>query len=194
MANGRGNAAAYLASRGAPLDLEAAGGLGRVDILAACFDAENRIKPPATTERLTLALIAAAHGRHYDTVRFLLDRGIPVDAQASDSTFTGANWAALNGDLKLLKLFIARGADLTIKNDYGGDALGAALWGAANRHRQHDYPPVIKLLIARGVNLEREYADWWERQEVDVPEAHARILELLRAQASNSVSHEQETP
>lgn len=75
-----------------------------------------------------------------------------------------------------MKLFIDRGADLRIKNDYGGDTLGAALWGAAN-----DYPPVVELLIARGVNVEREYADWWERQEADSPAAHARILQLLRA-------------
>jgi hypothetical protein len=181
MANGRGKAAAYLASRGAPLDLEAAGGLGRADILSACFDNDNRIKPPATTESLASALVSAAHGRQYEAVRFLLDCGIPVDAHPISSTFTGANWAALNGDMKLLQLFIARGADLTIKNDYGGDALGAALWGAANRHRQRDYPVIIQLLIAAGVNVDCEYGDWWERQETEVPEAHARILQLLRA-------------
>jgi hypothetical protein len=180
LANGRPRAAAHLASRGAPLDLVAAGGVGRVDILAACFD-ENRIKSPATAESLSAALIAAAGGSHYDTVQFLLDHGIPADAHASGSTFTGANWAALNGDLKLLKLFVARRADLTIKNDYGGDALGAALWGAANRHRQQDYPPVIEFLIAAGLSVEHEYVDWWERQEAEAPLAHARILQMLRA-------------
>lgn len=36
LANGRRGAAIYLAARGAPLDLEAAGGVGRIDLLAAC--------------------------------------------------------------------------------------------------------------------------------------------------------------
>ena len=42
LANGQPDAAEYLASRGAPLDLAAAAGLGRVDVLEGFFDADGR--------------------------------------------------------------------------------------------------------------------------------------------------------
>jgi hypothetical protein len=181
LANGRPQAAAYLASRGAPFDIVDAGGVGRVDVLAAGFDSDGRIRTPATEAEMFGALVAAAFASRHEAVRFLLDRGIPVDAQASHSTFTGANWAALNGDLELLKLFIARGANLDIPNDYGGDALGAALWGAVNRDHQQDYPAIIETLINAGAKVESGTSGWWTDQEPQVRDAHARILELLRA-------------
>jgi hypothetical protein len=101
-------------------------------------------------------------------------------------TFTGANWAALNGDIELLRLFIARGANLEIQNDYGGTALSAALCGAVNRGHQQHYAAIVETLIAAGAKVEPGSTDWWVKQEPQVPEVHARILELLRA-------HEKET-
>lgn len=180
LANGRGQAATYLAERGAPLDIEAAAGIGRVDLLAACFDDEGRIRPPATYEQLATALVSAAACRQRDVVIFLLDRGIPVNAQGPTSKFTAVNWAALNGDLDLLKILITRGADLEIKSDYNATALDGALWGAANRPRQDVYPAVFDALIAAGAKVQPGFADWWQKQEPRSPEAHARILELLR--------------
>ena len=180
LANGRPRAATYLASRGAPLDIEAAGGLGRIDLLAACFDGEGRPRSSTTPEQLASALVAAAEQNQQDAVRFLLDRGVPVDAQAPGSTFTGANWAALNGNVDLLELFIARGARLDIQNDYGGAALSASLWGAANRPRQDVYPEVVEVLIAAGATVESGFSDWWVKQEPRSQEAHMRILRLLR--------------
>lgn len=109
-----------------------------------------------------------------------MDRGVPVDAQAPGSTFTGANWAALNGNVDLLKLFIARGARIDIENDYGGAALDASLWGAANRPRQDPYPAIVETLIAAGAKVEPGFADWWAKQEPRSREAHMRILGLLR--------------
>jgi hypothetical protein len=181
LANARPRAAAYLASRGAPLDIEGAGGVGRVDVLAACFDADGRIRPPATEADIAAAFVAAAFASQHEAVRFLFDRGMAVDTQAPPSTFTGANWAALNGDLELLQLFIARGANLEIHNDYGGTALGAALWGAVHRGHPEDYPAIVESVIGAGAKVERGSADWWAKQEPQAPAAHARILELLRA-------------
>lgn len=180
LANDRPRAAAYLASRGAPLDVEAAGALGRIDLLAACFDDEGHRRASTRPEELASALVAAAGQNQEDAVRFLLDRGVPVDAQAPGSTFTGANWAALSGNVALLELFIARGANLEIENDYGGTALGSSLWGAVNRPDQDLYPAVIETLIAAGARVEPGSADWWAAQEARSPEAHARILRLLR--------------
>ncbi len=180
LANGRSRAAAYLASRGAPLDIEAAAGLGRLDLLAAYFDGHGLPRPSTTSEQLASALVTAAEHNQEDAVKFLLDRRVPVDAQSPGSTFTGANWAALNGNVDLLKLFIARGARLDIENDYGGAALDGALWGAANRPRQDVYPEVVETLIAANARVESGFADWWAKQEPRSPHAHMRILRLLR--------------
>lgn len=60
-------------------------------------------------------------------------------------------------------------------------SLDGALWGATNRPRQDVYPSVFEALIAAGAIVQPGFADWWERQEARAPEAHARILELLRA-------------
>jgi hypothetical protein len=184
LANGRPRAAAYLASRGAPIDVEAAGGLGRVDLLAGYVDEHGRPRGSTTRAQLGAALVAAAEQDQDAVVTFLLNRGVPIDAQAPGSTFTGANWAALNGNVDLLRVFIARGTRLDIENDYGGTALGAALWGAANRPRQDRYPEVVETLIAAGATVEPGAADWWARQDARSPEAHLRILASLRGAES----------
>ena len=48
--NGRGEAAEYLANRGARLDLEAAAGVGRLDVVRSFFNDDGSLKPPATRE------------------------------------------------------------------------------------------------------------------------------------------------
>src|SRR5262249_35727037 len=51
--NGRGEAAEYLANRGARLDLEGAAGVGRLDIVQSFFDDDGALKASATSQQLT---------------------------------------------------------------------------------------------------------------------------------------------
>jgi hypothetical protein len=48
LANGRGEAAVYLADRGAKLDLEAAAGVGRLDVVRNFFDKNGKLKRGTT--------------------------------------------------------------------------------------------------------------------------------------------------
>src|SRR5215471_21501737 len=50
--NGRGAAAEFFASHGAMLDLEAAAGVGRLDVVKGFFNDDGTLKPSATAEQL----------------------------------------------------------------------------------------------------------------------------------------------
>jgi Ankyrin repeats (3 copies) len=187
LANGQPKAAAYLASRGAPLDPEAAGGVGRIDVLANCFTSEGRIKPPAMKAQLESALVIAAGTRHGEVVEFLVDRGIAVDARAHGTT--GLNFAALNGDVDIVRTFIARGASLETRNDYGGTALDATLWGIVNRpdetagwnRQETDFVAVIAALLEAGATVEPSYLEWWQKQTKPSREIRMKVSKLLTA-------------
>ena len=54
----------------------------------------------------------------------------------------------------MVRALIAHGADLEIRNDYGGTALGSCQWGSLNfRHRAGDYPHCAAALLQAGAQL-----------------------------------------
>ena len=74
LANGRPKAAEFLADRGAPLDLAAAAGLGRLDIVKTFFAEDGTLKPNTTKEQLNEGLAyACGYGRN-SVAEFLLKR------------------------------------------------------------------------------------------------------------------------
>jgi len=78
--NGRGEAAAFLANRGARLDLEGAAGTGRVDVVARYIDQDGTLKGGATKQQLNYGFIWACEYGRTNVVKFLLDRGFKPDA------------------------------------------------------------------------------------------------------------------
>lgn len=184
LSNGHPEAAAYLAARGAPLDPEAAAGVGRLDVLMQCFDDEGHLKPGIKPAEIEAALVSAATTGRHEVAAFLLDRGVPIESRAHG--FTGVNIAATLGNLEAVRLFIARGAALEARNEYGGTALGGALWGALNRAPQGDYARVVETLLEAGAACDPSYAEWWSRQRAGTPESHARILALLQTRSASS--------
>jgi hypothetical protein len=72
IANGQPAAAKFLADLGAPVDLESAAALGRLDVLDALF-------PTADPKQLASALRYACAYRCLAAVEFLLERGAPAD-------------------------------------------------------------------------------------------------------------------
>jgi ankyrin repeat protein len=174
LANGRPEAAKYLVSRGAALDFESAAPLGRLDVVRTYFDADGR--PSVTKAQMESALVSASFNNAMTVVRFLLERGVDLEAQAGG--FSGVNAAATGGCLDTVRLFLARGASLETQNQYGGTSLGGALWGALNSPEQGDYVGVIDSLLAAGARIESGMAEWWRQGASSAP-AYARILELL---------------
>jgi len=81
-ANGQPKAGEYLASRGAPVDLAAAGALGRVDIIRGYFDEYGNLRPPTTSKQMQNSFVDACWNGRVDVVKFLLDRGGSVDLKS----------------------------------------------------------------------------------------------------------------
>jgi Ankyrin repeats (3 copies) len=164
LANGRAAAAEHLARRGAPLDLEGAAGIGRLDIVASYFDAEGSLEPIATTVQMRDAFTrACAYGRTR-VVEFLLDRGLDARARFSDGVWkqtTGLHLAAFGGHVDTVRVLLTRQVPVDVKDEtYGTTPLCWALYawgnepdtGQAARHRQ-----VVALLVAAGAEVEPEW-------------------------------------
>ena len=180
LANGRPRAADFLALHGFPIDLEAASGLGRLDIVKTFFDESGKLLGNATGDQLQCGFLWACEYGRNDVVRFLLERGVSVHAQAGGQT--ALHWAVIGAHPETIKLLLEHGADLEAKNSYDGTPLGQALWSALHSDGQFDYFPVIEALLAAGAKASVAARESIEKQSSVPPETRRRILELLRTQ------------
>lgn len=146
LANGRGEAAAYLAERGARLSLEAAAGVGRLDVVKSFFK-----KPPARKRLQSAFLYACGYGRK-DVVEFLLDQGVDLADGGGDGQ-TPLHWAVINGQLEMVKLLLKHNPPLESRNMYGGTVLGQTAWSAAHGGDPKLYAEIIETLIAAGAKV-----------------------------------------
>jgi ankyrin repeat protein len=161
--NGRGEAAEYLANRGASLDLEGAAGVGRLDVVKSFFDDAGRLKPAATRRQLTDAFAWACEFGRTGVIEFLLDRGMKVDARLKGGE-TGLHWAAYEGHADTVRLLLERGAPVDAVDDtHGGTPLGWALyaWGT-RRPRERERRPyyeTVSLLVRGGSKVDPRWFD-----------------------------------
>jgi hypothetical protein len=162
LANGRPEAASYLAQLGAHLDLEGAAGVGRLDVVEEFFDAAGRLKKPHTHAQLGAALNWASEYGHTAVVARLLDGG--ADPGEPANGMYALHMAVLGAHLETIQLLIARGAPLEVRNQYGGTPLTTALWAADKRERVHIWPQqkaddlaLIETLIAAGASPSHEF-------------------------------------
>jgi ankyrin repeat protein len=153
---GQGRIAAIgaLVSAGARIgSVVMAAAAGRLDLVKE-FATAGGSEP--TRNELEQALIQAAYRDHAEVVEFLLERG--VDPAATDGqAFTALHWAAGGGFLDVVRLLVARGAPLEVKNIYGGTVLDFTGWAAKNDPGGVDRVPVVELLLAAGANVEAAF-------------------------------------
>jgi ankyrin repeat protein len=185
LANGRGHAAAYLAARGAPLDLEGAAGVGYLDVVKSFFNSSGKLIAPAKKSHLERALAWASEYGRNDLVGFLLMNGAPI--HSIDATGHSAlHWAIIGGQMDTITLLLARGASLETKNVYGGDALGQALWSAVNDESGKDHVTTIDLLLKAGAKIEDGTLGWIAKQYKASADLKSRLAEVLRRHAAQS--------
>jgi ankyrin repeat protein len=140
--NGRGQAAEYLARRGAHLNLEGAAGIGRLDVVQTCF--------PANEKQMADGFAWACQFGHTAVVDFLLQNGMKVDAQSSDGA-TGLHWAAFGAHSEIVKLLLEHGAPVrVIEQRFEGTPLDWALHGWFTSSKAKPYPEVVALLVRAG--------------------------------------------
>lgn len=162
LANGRGEAAEFLAGRGARLDLEGAAGVGRLDVVRSYFNHAGHLKGATPAQLLSAFAWACEFGRT-DIVDFLLQHGVSLDAPLKHHGQTGLHWAAYGAHAAVLKVLLARGAPVNaLETTFGGTPLGWAVYGwgerpvGANRDRYYE---VVALLVAAGATVAREWLD-----------------------------------
>jgi ankyrin repeat protein len=174
--NGRGEAAEFLASRGARLDLEGAAGTGRVDLLARYIGPNGRLKAGATREQLNYGFIWACEYGRTNVVRLLLDRKIKLDGNFMRGA-TGLHWAAFGGHAEIVNLLLRSNAMVNAKDlSYGGTPLGWAIYGWNNpapEFKDARYYEVVERLIRAGAIVDWEW--------IESPDRGSSLSSKLRA-------------
>jgi ankyrin repeat protein len=182
LANGQPTAAEHLVSRGAPLDLVGAAGLGRVDVLQKFFDGVGHATAGATMAQMADALaLASSYGRA-DAVSSLLDHGIDVNAELKGhgAGHTALHVAAYHGHVDVVNLLLARGArvDVTDKT-WKTPPLSWVLTGWARKEADaDDCYEIVALLVHAGAVVTPELLDW-DNVQAD-PKMRAALKGTLR--------------
>jgi ankyrin repeat protein len=164
--NGRGQAAEFLATRGARLDLEGAAGVGRIDVVKSFFKDDGSLKPPATPTQMTDGFAWACEFGRTSVVDLLLQRGMNVNAKLRHDGETGLHWAAYGGHADTVKLLLQHDAPIDAKDErHDGTPLEWALyaWGNSPVRAEHaQYYEVVALLVRTGATLDPR---WYEDDE-----------------------------
>ena len=184
--NGRGEAAAHLAKRGARLDLEGAAGVGRLEAVKSFFNKDGNLKANATKTQMESGLMWACEYGRASVVDFLLEKGVNVGAQPHGET--GLHWAAYAGHAHTVKALLKWKAPVDIEDKrFGGTPLGWALYGWCDHplEAHHGgYYEVVARLVAAGATVEREWLADPDR-ELPIPQkvrADRRMLAALRGE------------
>jgi Ankyrin repeats (many copies) len=157
LANGRALAAEFFAARGAPMNLEEAAGVGRLEVVKSFFKQDRGLRANATHEQMLRGFMWACGFGRDEVVAFLLERGLDLATQDADGQ-TGLHWAAMCGRLGTIHLLLARGALLEVRNVYGGTVIGQTLWSAAHEVDPDAYIPIVEALLAAGAKLPERHA------------------------------------
>ena len=177
--NGRGSAAAFLASRGARLTLETAAGTGRTDVVKSFFSEDGRLQSFVNKERLQRGFLWACEYGYQEVVEFLLKHGADLRGQAGTGE-AALHWAVVSGKLPILNLLLKHGAPLEEQNAYGGTALNQAGWSFINGDPQIDFMPIFRTLLAAGARIEDGWLEWLERQNMRPAAERSRVADLFR--------------
>jgi Ankyrin repeats (3 copies) len=163
LANGRPGAAEYLARRGAPIDLEGASGLGRLDLVRSFVADDGSLMNGATKEQMLDGFSWACEYGRADVVEFLLKRGMDVGARLRPHKQTGLHWAAYGAHIETVKLLLRRRPPLDVRDEsFEGTPLEWALysWGTTpNRTERNECYEVVALLAAAGAALSQAWID-----------------------------------
>ncbi len=153
IANGQPAAARFLAERGAPLDLESAATVGRLDVLERFFSGTGELDP----RQVQSAFFYACGYGCVESVRFLLDRGVDPAARNPQGE-TPLHWACWSPQPEAIEILLERGVPVDVKDErFEATPLDMALWTwnktTEEEVRQQCYKAVA-LLARAGAKLD----------------------------------------
>jgi ankyrin repeat protein len=161
LANGRPGAAEFLARRVEHLDLEAASGLGRLDVVRTFFDEAGILTGDATAQQVHDGFSWACEYGRTDVVDFLLRHGVDAGARLRPHQQTGLHWAAYGGHAETVRVLLAHDPPLDARDGtFEGTPLGWALyaWGGGREHFAADgYYEVVQLLVTAGATVDEAW-------------------------------------
>ena len=175
LSNGQGPAAVFLADRGARLTLDAAAGVGRLDVVKSYFDDDGKLKRSALAAEMRTGFLMACGWGRTSVAEFLLDCGADPAWSSTDGQ-TALHWAVIGGHLDIVKLLLPRNPPLEAQNTYGGTVLGQTLWSAAHGGNADIYIAILAALLAAGAKLPAKHVpvnakvDQWLEKHDSFPE------------------------
>ena len=147
---GHGDIVDVLVEHGAPMTIQTASALGRLDLVASMLDSDPTLAnddPPA--------LKIATQKNHRAVAELLLDRGADIDRVSSNYQPTALHVAVRSRSIDVLKLLLSRGADVTIREtgDHHHTPLGVN-WPLTVPEGEE----IRDLLIAHGAKPEEQHS------------------------------------
>ena len=103
--NGRKPAAGFLAALGAPLDIEGAAGVGRLELVEVLVE-------QAFNQQVKDAFAWACQFGRTAVAAFLLDHGFKLETPLKHHGQTGLHWTAYGSHSDTVKLLLERGAPI----------------------------------------------------------------------------------
>jgi len=185
--NGRGQAADFLAGRGARLDLEGAAGVGRLDLVKTFLNANGRLKPAATQDQMNAGFAWACEFGRGEVVAFLLQKGMDADAKLTQGGETGLHWAAYGAHVEIVGLLLERVTRIDTKDQcHQSTQLEWAIfaWSNSGQSKRLDYYKVVAMLVRAGAVLDPKwYNDVSNRQSaIKKMQSDPHMLAALRGQ------------
>jgi hypothetical protein len=130
-----------------------------LDVVKSFFDERGRPRPDATREQLSRGCSWVCQYGRREVVEFLLDCG--VDPAESRGNGTMLHYAALGGHPDIVRILIAHGAPIDVKDDqYRATSLRWALHGWGHRGEgtpAEPYYDVVRQLVAAGARVEDDW-------------------------------------
>jgi ankyrin repeat protein len=157
LANGQPQAAEYLVSRGAPLDLESAAGLGRVN------DVKRLVARALRKEIVAAFSLACAYGRAPVIDSLLVQDRVNVDTELKShgNGHTGLHVAAFHGQAEAVNVLLQHGAQIhTIDKTWKAPPLQWALTGWQRSGHRGQYYEVVAQLVAAGARVTPDILEW----------------------------------
>lgn len=170
---GHREAADTLARHGVvPMNLRAAAGVGRLDLVKSFFEPNGALKPAAGEHRafyrvhsgfpywnpsnsrqeiLDEAFTYACRSGRTNVLGFLLEMGANIDADPYRGT--GLIWAAANGRLETIEWLLDHGAKIDERGTFGGPSHGKGVT-ALHLAAGSGQTDAVKLLLARGADID----------------------------------------
>jgi ankyrin repeat protein len=151
LGNGCPEAAAYLAERGARVELAEAAGLGWREATERLLTTSG-----APSTQLDEALLIASVYGHTAIADLLIGHGADLASTTHDGQ-TAAHQAVVAGRLDTLEMLLTHDPPLEQQNAYGGTVLEQALWSAAHGSNPDRSIEIIEALLRRGATLPGEH-------------------------------------